>query len=280
MIRTLKILLTFGAVAAAVPGAARAQDATLYRAAVVVTGQGEPNRLVGFRDCFGRVLLKLTGDPSIVNDPHFAELAARAPSLVRDFRYRDLFAGRQIHDEQGSYDRPHVLTVTFDRAGIDAAVSKLGRAPWRDARPLIAVFLGVSFFRDTFMLAADGTAGDSADMRAAFAAASERVALPMTLPTRAALQAGGFTAATLPQAAPPDVAAIVHDAGGDVALIGSMRFNEAAHGWIAHWQMDDRGRHYAWGARGVNFDAAFRNALFGAAQILSGHGAPAEGVGK
>jgi hypothetical protein len=279
MIRMLQILLTFAAVAAAVLPA-RAQDAALYRTTVVVTGQGEPNRLVGFRDCFGRVLLKLTGDPTILKDPRLATLAARAPSLVRDFRYRDLFVGRQIHDEQGSYDRPHALTVTFDRAGIDAAVRVLGRVPWRGARPRVAVLLGVSFFRDTFMLAADSTAGDSVAMRAAFAAASERIALPMALPTRAALQAGHFPGATLPQAAPADVAAIMREAGGDVAVIGGMQFSEAAHGWIAHWRMDDRGRRYAWGARGVNFDTAFRNALFGAAQILSDHGAPAEGVGE
>ncbi len=42
-------------------------------------------------------------------------------------------------------------------------------------------------------------------------------------------------------------------------------------GWGADrrpaWQGEDR-----WQIRGVNFDAAFRNAMAGSARILSGHG--------
>jgi uncharacterized protein len=44
-------------------------------------------------------------------------------------------------------------------------------------------------------------------------------------------------------------------------------------GWGADrrpaWQSDHR-----WQIRGVTFDAAFRNAMEGSAQILSGHGEP------
>jgi hypothetical protein len=55
-------------------------------------------------------------------------------------------------------------------------------------------------------------------------------------------------------------------------------FSDKALGWIASWRMEHRGKAYAWSVRGVNFDAAFRNALFGAAQILSGHGQPGKPI--
>ena len=43
-----------------------------------------------------------------------------------------------------------------------------------------------------------------------------------------------------------------------------------AGGWQPGWQGHDR----EWGVRGVNFDAAFRDGVAGAMQIMSGHGAP------
>ena len=60
----------------------------------------------------------------------------------------------------------------------------------------------------------------------------------------------------------------------DVPIAGRIVFREEALGWIADWRFAYGGKAYEWGVRGINFDGAFRNALFGAAQILSGHGQP------
>ena len=62
--------------------------------------------------------------------------------------------------------------------------------------------------------------------------------------------------------------------GGDLALAGNLLWSEQALGWIADWRMDARGKSYRWQIRGVGFDDAFRSAMSGAAQILSGHGQP------
>ena len=45
-------------------------------------------------------------------------------------------------------------------------------------------------------------------------------------------------------------------------------------GWIAEWRLNAAGQIYAWRVSGVSFDDAFRNALRGAAQVLSGNGQP------
>jgi uncharacterized protein len=61
---------------------------------------------------------------------------------------------------------------------------------------------------------------------------------------------------------------------GDLALSGSMLWSEEALGWIADWRLDAQGKSYRWQIRGVSFDDAFRNAMAGTVQILSGHGPP------
>ena len=246
----------------------------LYRATFVVSGQGERNRMTAFAQCLGDVLAKLTGDPAIVADKRLASLAAEPASFVQTFSYHDRLAGRPIHDEQGTYDRPHDLTVVFDPAKIDALVRALGREPWPPPRPRVVVFLGVENIKATFMLAGDGAVDRSVDMRSAFAAAAEKAGVTVDFPQLAQLETRGFAAKTLPEAALADLGTIARADGGDVAVAGRIVFSDAALGWIASWRLEDRGKVYEWGVRGVNFDAAFRNALFGAAQILSGHGQP------
>ena len=62
--------------------------------------------------------------------------------------------------------------------------------------------------------------------------------------------------------------------GSELALSGSLVWSSEALGWIADWHLPVDGKAYHWGMRGVSFDAAFGDALGGAAEILSGHGGP------
>jgi uncharacterized protein len=254
----------------------------LYSAVAIVTGTRAETRGLGFAQALGDVLVKLTGDQTIVRDPHFAAFAARAADYVERFRYRDRKEGKPLIDEQGTYDRPHDLTVVFDHEKIDALARELGREPWAGPRPRVVVFVGVdniSFANGvgtphSYMLASDAAADKSADMREAFAAAALKAGLPVAFPTLAQLGARGYTPKTVVDAEPADLATIARADGGDVAVAGRMVFSEQTLGWVTSWRMVYQGKAYGWGERGVNFDQAFRNALFGAAQIVTGHGAP------
>jgi len=124
------------------------------------------------------------------------------------------------------------------------------------------------------VLSRDNDEDRSADMREAFDAASEKIAVPIVLPGRTDLAAAGLTVATLPAAAPAALQSIAAASGGDVALAGSMVWSDEAFGWIATWRFGHRDRVSTWQVRGVNFDKAFRNGLRGVAQVLSGNGEP------
>jgi hypothetical protein len=270
----LAALVLLAAAAAAASGESRAPADVLYRAVVVVTGTGEQNRMTGFAQGLREVLVKLTGDPTITEDPRLADMAAGAASLVRSFSYRDRLEGKPLHDEQGTYDRPHNLTIAFDADKIDALVHRLSRTPWRGVRPKVVVVLGVDNGKAVYMLTADGTVGRSADMRESFAAAAEQIAIPLIFPARDRLEARGLDARALADMTPADALAIARESGGDAALVGRMTFSEAALGWIARWRVVHESRTQEWELRGVSFDDAFRNAMRGTAQILSAHNTP------
>jgi hypothetical protein len=264
----VSVWCTGGAGSAASPDAASG----LYQAKTRVTGQTVEGREPAIVRCFTDVLVKVSGDARMLTDPRVAALAKEAGTLVKDFRYRDLMADLPTNDEQGTRDRPYELTVTFDPAGIDAALHTLGRKPWAADRPRLAMFLSVRQGTVSYMLAADGSRGSV--MREALAEAGERVGLRVLLPSQRVLDGSGLRGATWPAPSRQARDAAARSAGGDVAIGGRLLWSEAALGWIADWELAAHGRTYRWQLRGVSFDDAFRSAVRGAAQILSGHGAP------
>lgn len=244
----------------------------LYQAKPVVTGTGETNRKIGFALAFEEVLVKVSGDPRLIGDPRVADLAKDAGSMVREFRYRDRMEGIPIHDEQGSYDRPQYLTTIFAPEKIDDVLGSLGSRPWTEPRPTITLFLGIRNGDQTFVLTSDGERG--VDMRDSLASASAKVAIPAALPDSAALASAGVTAETLPTVDAAAFEELASATGGQYALVGSMVWSDEELGWIADWRIATTDRIYKWQIRGVSFDDAFRNAIRGTAQVLSGNGNP------
>jgi hypothetical protein len=260
------VMLTLGC------GAPAAAGDGLYQARTIVTGQGEESRGVGFADCMQQVLVKVSGDPRLSSDPRVVALAAQAGTFVAAFDYRDRMAGIPVHDEQGTRDRPYDLIVSFQPARIDAALRSLGREPWSGPRPRVVVLLGVRLGGTTYVLAGDGARGR--DQREALMAAAARFGIPLALPDEAAVEESDLSFQSLSANPPPSLDATLRALGGDLALVGTLAWSEQALGWSANWRLDAEGESYRWQISGVGFDDAFRNAMAGAAQILSGHGQP------
>ena len=148
-----------------------------------MTGQGEAGRQAGFAITLRQVLVKVSGDPTLADDPKVAAIAAEPAAFVTGFDYRDRMAGIPVHDEQGTRDRPYELTVSFDHSKVDAALGVLGHAPWPEPRPPLAVFVDVEIGGVTYPLAGDGNAGR--DLREALADAAWRFGMTAELPTAA-----------------------------------------------------------------------------------------------
>jgi hypothetical protein len=244
----------------------------LYRTRTIVTGQGEANRGVGFARALEAVLVKVSGDPRLIGDARAAEMRSKAGSFVEAFRYRDRLAGIPVHDEQGTRDRPYDLFVDFHPGKIEAALRSLGRATWPAPRPRLAVFLRVENGPTRYLLASDGDLGR--DQREALAAAAEQLGLPLVVPRKTALADLGLSLGSERAADAADLLRAAKAIGGEVPLAGSLVWSEQALGWKADWRLALDGRTFAWRISGVSFDEAFRNAMRGAAQILSGNGEP------
>jgi hypothetical protein len=247
---------------------ADSQD-SLYQAVTVVTGQGAKNRQAGFKRCLDKVLVRVSGDQRLLKLPEMPELRARAGDFVRSYSYRDRLEGVPIHDEQGTYDRPHNLTCRYQPEIIDRLLMQLGSRPWLSARPKLMVFLDVQRGTQAYDVVADNDRDKA--MREAFDAAATPLALMVDFPTHA--QAAELLAKSkrdrIGELEPKDV-----PSSNSVAVIGRLVWSDKDLGWVATWRIQSHGKPVQWTVRGVNFDEAFRVAVKGVAQILSGNGTP------
>ncbi len=244
----------------------------IYTTQAVVTGKDERNRPLGFSLCFEDVLVKASGDATVLGAPAVPAMAAKAGDYIDSFSYFDRLSGRDIHDEQGSYDRPHFLTCHFNPGKIDNVLASLGRKTWKGKRPALTMIVTVNGMKRDGVLAADGDFDP--DMREALGNAATRYGLKVVLPAAEPLRAAGVTPKTPARTIREKAERLTPLAGGDLPLIGDLTWSDKAHGWIATWRIDARGQAFSWSARGINYDEAFRVAMRGAMRALSGNGAP------
>ncbi|WP_202354781.1 DUF2066 domain-containing protein [Mesorhizobium sp. 113-3-3] len=242
----------------------------LYQSQTIVTGQGEVNRQIGFRDCLDRVLVRVSGDRRLPEKPEMAALRDKAGDFVDTFRYHDRLEGIPIHDEQGTHDRPHDLTCLYKPATVDKLLAQLGSKPWPGERPTLAVFFTAEQGARHFVLSAEEKRGET--MRESFANATGPLLMHVVFPKAALLAEFGEKGLRTDDMARLD--RLAKQTGGTQALAGSIVWSDKELGWIADWRLADQGKTYRWQVRGVSFDEAFRVAIGGAAQILSGNGQP------
>jgi hypothetical protein len=253
-------------------GSSRAADDNLYRAKTTVTGQGEANRIIGFARCLEDVLIKVSGALKLAADARLEPYKAKAGDFVSAYDYHDQMAGTPNRDEQGTRDRPYDLMVDFDPAKIDDILAKLGLKPWPLPRPRLGVLIEMEQGPRQFIVTSDAKQSDL--QRDSLSAAASKRGMAVVLPTVAALEKSNVTAAALMTLSSATVSPVVAGEGADVVLRGHLTWSEQDLGWINQWQMDFRGKSHGWQFRGVTFDEAFRRALGGAAQTLSGNGEP------
>ena len=238
----------------------------VYQADEIVTGTDMRQRPWGFAQTLREVLVKVSGDPRLRDDPRTAPLADHAEQYVVCFAYADMMAGIPIHDEQGTYDRPHKLTVTFDPAKIDALVASFGDKPWRGEHPIIVPVLLVHGRKPPpYILSAENSEG--AEQRGAFAGAAGEFGLAVRFPSEVELGQWGTSVARFP-------GNVTDTRKNELIVTGTLDWNESLPGWIGAWRTRWQDKDHRWGISGVNYDAAFRDIARGVVLLASENGSP------
>ena len=252
--------------AATPPAGAAALPPGFYQATAIVTGTDMRQRPLGFATCLREVLRKLTGQTGLRDNPGARALEEHADALVESFAYVEPRAAVLHHDDQGTYDRSHELTVRFKPDAVDAAVASLGLTVWRGERPLIAPVIVVrTRDPDPFLLSIENPRG--AALRAALVRVAAGYGVGVHLPDEAELAAWAVDTIGPPNpvgAVPP----------GQLRVTGALSFNIVEGGWVGSWSTEYGGREHRWEIHRVGYDQALDAMVRGAVEIAAGTGSP------
>lgn len=116
-------------------GAALAQDIDLYEGEVLVSNQSEAARQAALPQALAASLLRITGDPSVVDEPGIQADLTQAALHLQHYRYRQ--------DPLPGGGQQLSLIARFDPRAVDALVALSGRRVWPTPRPLPVVWLAI-----------------------------------------------------------------------------------------------------------------------------------------
>ena len=112
------------------------------------------------------------------------------------------------------------------------------------------------------------------DLREALANATRRYGLTVHLPSVATLESNRISLDIAAIASSDRLLRVTESSDSELPIVGDLRWSDTALGWVATWRLEVSGRNYRWSVSGINYDEAFRNAVRGAARVLSGNGTP------
>ncbi len=237
----------------------------LYSAQAIVTGTVEPERTRGFRAGLADLVVKLTGDARLQDDPRLAPLLNNPRHFVEHFEYEDRMKGIPVHDEQGTRERPYYLRMWFKTPEVDAALKALGLRIWPADRPVLAVWLGVRTAAGRYVLRATGP--DGYGQRLVILETAARRGLPVRLPP----QDGAPDGVSVDDIAAANMPKIARASPGAGALLSGVLSVTPDGYWDIAWRLTRQDRFRAWTMHHVSFDTALKNGLQTAALVLSGN---------
>ncbi|NQZ08103.1 MAG: DUF2066 domain-containing protein [Algicola sp.] len=101
----------------------------LYQASAVVTSQSPQARKISQRAAFKKVLVKVSGNNSVLDHPQIKRAISKAADYVRQFQF-----GRNEDNEQ-------LLLATFDEAKINKLLRRESLPIWGKRRPSILLWM-------------------------------------------------------------------------------------------------------------------------------------------
>ncbi len=175
--------------------------AELYQATAPLTGRSEAGQEAAFEAALRTVLVKVTGQRAVDQDPAVAALIAGARRYVQQYR--------PAADNQ--------LWVAFDSAALDRWLIQNNQPLWGGERPTTFVWLAVQSAQGGMVITAEDS---TSPIKAEFSAAAAQRGIPVLWPSAAELARNHLDFTAVSAATPATLAEIGHRSGGEGTLIG------------------------------------------------------------
>lgn len=248
--------LLIGCLGTVLDACAQAGESDWYVAQVPARDQTEQLRAVLLATALEQVLVKVTGDPKIVQQLEANALATKAAQMLRSFSYRqDVGYAPDGQRVAGQY-----LVAEFAPQSVHQFLKDLKRAPWKE-RPVVLVWLLINDGAQQRLARAD----EIAALWALTEVARQR-GIDLVFPDRQTPESSPDLRLSLAQLSP----AVMKQApryGAQLALL--MGLERLGTQWVARYHLTDGYKPMEWSGRYPDANQALREAGLGLATRLT-----------
>lgn len=107
---------------------------SIYKASIPVTSQSDENKNIALQKGLEQVLIGVSGNEHILDNPKLKTSLAHAEDLAEEFSYAP-------SPPESAKTTPYLLVVRFDQEQVDKLLRDAGTSMWGQNRPLILVWL-------------------------------------------------------------------------------------------------------------------------------------------
>jgi uncharacterized protein len=256
--RNLCCILAFLAMGLTLSGTARAVEVPgLYEAEVPVTGQSAAERVAASRTALEDVLVKVSGNADIAQNPQIEPMLTEAEQWVQRYQYRTIPSSGTA---MPSTEAPtQLLWESFDRQTINQHLYDAGIPVWGVNRPATLLWLAIENGGDRYLVGGD----NSPDIQAAVNDQAHSRGLPLNVPLLDLQDQGALAVADVWG----DFSDMIFKASAryqsDAILVGRV-YAVAAGQWQSHWTLYHRGSVTSWESAPGSQDAAIAAGIYGA----------------
>lgn len=228
--------------------------ASLYQSEVPVATQLDDMRSEAIRQGFVTVLIKLTGNPDIRNNPIIKENIKKADYFVKDFSYAQPTMNSSMY----------ILQIRYEKNDINNLLNRAGIVYWGENRPLLLVWATVKEDSHSADIIGSDNAGDWYET---FRVQGKKFGLPLIFPVMDMTDVG--------QVAPEDVVGMkidqLKEAGKryapDAYLVGNIEKTKT--GWQGQWRLIFGTKQWDWKITDVTSEGLLGDIMNQASHTLS-----------
>lgn len=238
-----------------------------YVADMPVTGEGAGERRGAVARALVQVLLRLTGDRAVALSPVVRKAMGHADGLVRESSYR------VEGDPQAGTPLRQVLTVEFERSGVEALIAAAGLSLWPLERPQPLLWLAIDDGRGPRLVSAQ-----QLNVVRPLAERGLERGLRFALPAGSPVELAALDSVWAQNAAA--IRALSARYQAEVQLLGKL-YRAEGGGWSADWLLTDGDVELArWSTTEIEPQRVIADGADGAADALAKRDAVAVDVGE
>lgn len=230
----------------------------VYEAVVPIVGQETNERSLALQLGFVDVLVRVTGDVFIADEPLIQQEIKKVAKYVSSYQY-------QKNNQKGALTRQN-LYIKFDSGAIANLLREKGLPVWPINRPEVLVWLAVEDGSNRYILSPDS----DPDIRGELIRIAKKRGVPVLTPLMDINDMGQIRFSDVWAGFKEEILAASKRYGDSHVLVGRL-FKAASGNWDAKWTFWGMNSEENWSGSGQNITAAMTSGMDGLIGVLSSY---------